>query len=300
MAYCDMPATLRLEQVDATGNVTATLDLMDETRGYRVNSFDLAFPTVREVVAALPTRDGDYDTTRLFGPRVVTVAGWLTAVAGLPRQQAWQDLAQWCQPRLRPRLVYQFDAGMPVYAIGLRGSQLAAPFVERYTSDFTVSWVAPDPVAYGLVQHSQIVQPQSSGTLGGRAYPLAFPRTYPAPSPGGSGMGTLVNGGDYPTWPTFRIFGPCTAPAVIWVTPAGGAVVFTSGLSVAAGDYLEVNTFDQTAYVNGLTTASRYNFLDFAQTVWQPFYAGATTIRFAPGTWSSPCQLLVLWNDATL
>ena len=46
------------------------MDLMDETNGYRVDSLDLPFPTVREVVAALPTRDGDFDTTALLGPRV--------------------------------------------------------------------------------------------------------------------------------------------------------------------------------------------------------------------------------------
>jgi hypothetical protein len=299
-AYCDTPAVLRLEQTDSAGNVTASLDLMDQANGYRVASFDLAFPTVREVTAALPTRDGDYDTTALFGPRVVTVAGSLIGSAAGVRQQAWQTLAHWLQPRLRPRLVYQVDPGMPQYAITLRGSQLAAPFADRNVSAFSASWVAPDPVAHGLVQYSAVVQPQSVGAVAGRTYPLTYPRTYPALPAGGSGMVTVTNNGNYPTWPTFRIFGPCTGPAVWWVVPASGAVVFTTGLSVAAGDYLEVSTFDQTAYTNGLATSSQYNYLDFTQTVWQPFYAGNTTIRFAPATWSPPCQLLVLWNDATL
>jgi hypothetical protein len=52
--------------------------------------------------------------------------------------------------------------------------------------------------------------------------------------------------------------------------------------------------------INGLTGSSRYSSLDFTQTVWQPFFSGPTTIRFAPSTFSAPCQLVVLWKDASL
>jgi len=300
VAYCTSPAVLVLQLFDGAGNLLESLDLMDQANGYRVESFELGFPTVRAVTSPLPTRDGDYDTTALFGPRTVTVAGSLIPSQMGVRQQAWQTLAHWLQPRLRPQLVYQIDPGMPQYAIGLVGATLAAPFTNPAVSKFQASWVAPNPAGYSTVQNSFTIQPQSTSAVSGRTYPLTFPRTYPAPPAGGSGIGTVTNNGDFPTWPIFRIFGPCTGPAVRWVTPAGPAVVFTTGLSINAGDYVEVNTANQTAYVNGLTTADRYSYLDFTQTTWQPFYAGQTTIRFAPATWSSPAQLLVLWNDATL
>jgi hypothetical protein len=300
MAYCTSPATLRLELLDSLGNVVDSLDLMDETNGYRVASLDVAFPTVRAVVAALPTRDGDYDTTALFGPRVVTIAGSLIPSAAGTRQAALAALAHWCQPRLRPRLVYAVDAGMPPLAIGLRGDQMSAVYDNPTVSAFQVSWVAPDPVSYSLDVNQITVQPQQTSALAGRAYPLTFPRTYPAAGPGGSGQGSIENDGDYPTWPTFRFYGPCTGPAVYWVNPTGGAVVFTTALQVNAGDYLEVDTFAQTALINGLTGASRYSYLDFTQTVWQPAYAGVTVIRFAPATFSDPCQLVALWNDASI
>jgi hypothetical protein len=299
VAYCTSPDTLRLELLDATGNVVDSLDLMDETNGYRVASFDVGFPTVREVKAAYPTRDGDYDTTALFGPRVVTIAGSLIPSTSGSRQAALAALAHWAQPRLRPRLVYAVDAGEELLAIGLRGSQLASVYDNPQVSAFQVSWVAPDPVAHGLSTHTLTIQPESTGTIAGRAYPLTFNRTYPTAGPGGSGMGTATNGGDYPTWPTLRFYGPCTNPAVYWVTPPGGAVAFT-GLTINAGDYLDVDTFAQTALLNGQTAASRYSYLDFTQTVWQPFFAGDTTIRFAPATFSPPCQLAVFWTDASL
>ena len=42
--------------------------LMDEASGYRVETLDVGFPTVRDQTSALPTRDGDLDYTRLYGP----------------------------------------------------------------------------------------------------------------------------------------------------------------------------------------------------------------------------------------
>jgi hypothetical protein len=104
---------------------------MDEASGYRVETLDVGFPTVREQTSALPTRDGDLDYTRLYGPRAVTVTGnFVPAVDGSSRQKALQGLVWWCQPRLRPRLVYAVDADCAPLWLGIRGSQLASPVVQ--------------------------------------------------------------------------------------------------------------------------------------------------------------------------
>jgi hypothetical protein len=298
-AYCSSPAVLVLQLLDGSGNITDSLDLMDQANGYRVATLDIGFPTVREVKAALPTRDGDYDTTSLLGPSVVTISGSLVPSPAGSRQSALAVLAHWLQPRIRPRLVYAVDAGATPLSIGLRGSQLAAPYSNPAVSAFSASWVAPNPVSYSLDVDTVTIYPQSTSTPGGRAYPLTFPRTYPAAGAGGSGQGTIQNDGDYPTWPVFTIYGPCTNPAIYWVTPPGPAIVFT-GLTINAGDYLKVDTFAQTALINGLTGSSRYANLDFTQTSWAPCYAGATVIRFAPASFSAPCQLVATWNDASL
>ena len=194
------------------------------------------------------------------------------------RQGALGRLAHWCQPRIRPRLVYAVDPGEAPMALGLRGSQLTAPYTNPQASAFSVSWVAPNPVAYALQPHSLTLSPQ--GNFAGRTYTRSYPRIYPI-SGGSAGLGTCTNGGDYPTWPRFLIYGPCSNPAVWWVTPPGGAVVFAN-LTVAAGDYVDVDTSAQTVLLNSLPGSSRDDTLDFGQTVWQPFYAGDTTIRSPP------------------
>jgi hypothetical protein len=182
---------------------------------------------------------------------------------------------------------------MDPLTIGLRGSQLSAPFTDRNVSAFSVSWVAPDPVAYALSPQTVWVAPE--GNFTGRTYNLTFNRVYPH-ADGGSGIVTVTNAGDKGTWPRLLIYGPCTNPAIWWVTPPG-AVVFSS-LTVAAGDYLDVDTFNQTALVNSDPASSRYDALDFAQTVWAPLDPGDTTLRFAPATFAAPCQLAVIWYDA--
>jgi tail protein len=296
-AYCSTPATLRLELTDpTTGAVTNTLDLMDGAGGYRVSSLDLGWPAVRQVVAALPTRDGDYDTTRLFGSRIVTVVGSIVPTPAMSRQSALGALGWWLQPALRPRLVYAVDPANPPVRIGLVGSQLASPFVDPTVSAFTASWVAPDPAAYGLTQYQVFVSPAS--ILSGRTYPRTYPLSYPTGS-GGTGVATVTNNGTYRTWPVFRIFGPCTDPAITYLAPAVGAFV-TAGLSVAAGDYVTVDTRAATVYYNGDPTASRYSTVDFTRTTWAPLPPGTTQVRFAPVTWSSPCQLEIDWSDAYL
>ena len=271
--YCATPATLRLETLDGTGTVTASLDLMDDSYGYRISTLDVAFPTVRADVAALATRDGDYDATSLYGPRAVTVGGWFVPSAHGSRQKALEALAWWCQPRLRPRVVYAVDADTPPRWLGLRGAQLSGPTSNAHVTQFTVSWVAPDPVARVLTPSTVTINPGASGTA--------------------------TNGGTYRAWPTLTVYGPCTNPTVTWVTPAAGLVVF-SGLTIATGHYVTVDTNTQTCLVDGDPNQSVYQYLDFHSTRWAGLEPGATTLTFTASTSSSPARVVVSWADSTI
>lgn len=271
-AYCSSPATLRLETLDAGGAITASLDLMDAAFGYRVSSFDVSFPTVRDVVAPLPTRDGDYDSTRLFGPRNVTVAGTLLSSGAGSRQKALEDLAWWCQPRLRPRMVYAVDADCAPRWLGLRGSQLGAPYSDAKQSKFTVAWVAPDPIARALSTQTATINPGATGSV--------------------------VNAGSYRAWPVLDIYGPCEDPVVTWVSPAAGAVAFT-GLSVGAGHFVRVDTSAQTAQLDPPSGPSRYP-PDFRTTRWAGLEPGTTSLRFTASSSSSPARVVVTWADSSI
>jgi hypothetical protein len=272
-AYCSSPTTLRLETLSPAGTVTNTLDLMDAANSYQVASLDVGFPTVRDVVAPLPTRDGDYDSTRLYGPRSVTVAGSFVPSSAGSRQKALQALRWWCQPRLRPRVVYAVDGDCAPLWLGIRGSHLGAPISNAAVSAFTAAWVAPDPVARALTTQSATINPGASGTV--------------------------TNAGTYRAWPVLDVYGPCTNPVVTWVTPAAGAVVF-AGLTIASGDYVEVDTNAQTALLNANPGASVYPWIDFHNTRWAGLEPGATTLSFTASSSSSPAHVVVKWADSSI
>jgi hypothetical protein len=183
----------------------------------------------------------------------------------------------------------------PVRQIGLRGSALGAPYVQPQISAFTVSWVADDPAAYAYAGKTLTISPAQIAA--GRQYNLTYPRAYVQSAPGG--YGTAQNGGSYQTWPRFKIYGPCTNPAIYYQAPATGQIV-TVGMTVNAGDYVLIDTRAATVLYNGQAGASRYSEVDFTQTTWAPFPPGSTGIRFVTQTQSAPCALEVDWSDAFL
>jgi len=269
MTYCDNPSVLRLETLNAAGAVTDSLDLMDEANGYRITSLDVGFPTVRDQTAALPTRDGDYDTTFLFGPRVVTIVGWLVPTAAGRRQQAMQTLARWCQPRLRPRLVYAYDPGSPILWLGLRGSLFSAPASNPSVSAFTVAWVASDPVARALTTTNVTINSGASGTA--------------------------TNNGTYRAWPVIQFWGPSTAAQLVWTSPPAGGIYFASGFVIPAGHNMTVDTAAQTVIEDGNPAASFYPYIDFANTRWAGLEPGASTLQLSGGG-----HVVVIWADSTI
>ncbi len=228
-----------------------------------------------------PPRDGDYDVTSLYGPRPVTIAGTFvpTFPGGLlrSRQSAMQALAWWCQPRLRPRLVYAYDADCPPLWLGLRGDTLAAPATNPSTSAFTVSWVAFNPVARALNT------PASPVTV----------------LPGATG--TAVNNGTYRAWPVFDVYGPCDDFTITWVSPSGG-VIATSGMSVGAGNFIEIDTDAQSVQPNANPdrTLSLYQYIDFANTHWAGFEPGPTQVQFTASSPGTGCQLVMKWADSSI
>jgi hypothetical protein len=162
-------------------------------------------------------------------------------------------------------------------------------------SAFTVSWVADDPACYALGPTAVTITP--AAIAAGRRYPLTFPRLYVPSAPGG--YGTVTNAGNYQTWPTFKIVGPCTNPAIYYQAPAAGQIV-TAGMTIAAGDYVLIDTRASTVYYNGQPGASRYDQIDFKQTAWAPLQPGATGLRFTTATSAAPCALEVDYADAWL
>ena len=148
---------------------------------------------------------------------------------------------------------------------------------------------ATDPRVYDDNQSSSSTAAATSG--GGRTYNRVYNLTYAAGGAGGSI--TATNNGNFPTRPTARIDGPVTDPRIENVT-AGKFLQF-SGLTLAAGDWLDIDFANRTVLLNG--TASRYGFLTSTSSFWE-LAPGANEIKFTSG--SATGTLTLTWRSAWL
>lgn len=129
-----------------------------------------------------------------------------------------------------------------------------------------------------------------SGTGGGLSFPEAFPWTFTGSA---GGQVTVDNNGTATAYPVLRIYGAATTPTITELT-SGKQLAFTG--SVGAGDYLEIDLFERTVKLNGLT--NRLNLLDIAASQWFGIPVGETILRMAAGTYDASARLDVVMRDA--
>lgn len=278
------------------------LDLLDsDANGFKVQTFDPGSPTVRESVSALPAQDGQFDQTMFFGPRVVAMTVVVVGAGGGSPTASFDAMGPFLAPSARPVLLYSTAPDVPQRQLTLRVSQFSNPAINPNYSAASFQWVASDPIALSPTTRSVDIAP--GGDSSGRAYPRTYPRTYPT-STGGSGIGLVPVGGNFITWPLLRIFGPITDPLVQWLasddSPIGPQIAFT-GLTIAAGDYLDVDTKAKTVLLNSDPGANRFSSIDFANTQFGPLQPASTNALRFSGSATNPSTLMtVFYSDAFL
>ena len=272
------PNTLRLE----LGSTVLDLNNVDAT-GFIISTVDLGFAAPRAVTTDLPGIDGVFDETAYFSSRTIQLTGAIVPAAGVGSRSAVMDtLAPFIAANARPTLVYSFDSDTPERRLDLRVGQWGNPIDHPTNATaFAVQWVCPSPFAYSAITN-EVDIPFATGSPAGRVYNRTFPQTYPTGGfVGGDAIVTPM--GTAASWATLRIFGPCTNQAVYWLDPTtatdlGVQVVFI-GLTVADGDYIEVDTRAKTALLYADPMASRYSFVDFSNTAWGPLQPGPNLLK---------------------
>lgn len=256
-----------------------------------LDELDLGFPAVRAVVQDRPQADGESDQTAHHGGRAVSMKLRLVPVTRT-LTALLDDLMYFCHPGRRPVLVFEHDGSER--QITLRADQQSAPITSPNSQAVQVAWRAPTGRILSSTEQVSAANPDAGEP--GRAYDLTFDRDYPDSV--GIGRITVTNAGTTAADPIIRIFGPCTDPRIANET-VDKALEFT-GLTIAAGDYLELDPAHRTARLNGLASSSRYGFLNFDTSEWWSLEPGDNTIRFYPVTSSPPSQAQVRWHDAYL
>jgi len=266
--------------------------------GLALQTLDLGAPAIREVAYERVDQDGEDDETSLFGARIVSANVTLYSEGDLTPAATLDRLLSFCSPRLRPRLTFRL-IGQDERQVTLRALPFGAPLgLPGYSTIIAqVQWKAPDGRILSTALNTARLGPAGVGVETGRSYDLVPDRAYPGFTGGGQ---SVTVGGNIPTNPVIRIYGPCTNPKIENAT-VGRTLEFT-GLTVASGDYLELDVTARTVRINGSAAVgdNRYGNLNFAVSQWWSLVPGFNNVRYYPATASAPSAAQITWQNGWL
>jgi hypothetical protein len=264
----------------------------------------LGAPSPRPEAYDLPRRSGQVNYTKFYGPRAIDVHGRILAGGGTVIGddaaviRALDDLKGKIALTDGSALALTFQRpGIPTAEF-----VLVHPFGEldiTYTPReheilfWAQQFTAPDPRIYGINLKTASYTPLSSGF--GLALPLTFPITF-------SGQDTstglvIQNDGNAATPLVFAAFGPADAGFAITNVETQERIV-TSGIALAAGQFLLINTGEKTCFLNGVS--SRPDAIDAANTVWWSAPPGTTHAKMEGGGFDTTTLLTVEYRDARI
>jgi hypothetical protein len=296
-----MTTTYPIVRLEAPG---LTPLVLDPGAGLYGQSLDLGDAATREVVDDAPDADGTDDNTAHVGARSITLALIVSPDSAL----LWslrQQLRAFTHPALRPTMFVQQSSDAPEQQVTLRRSKFSevlgstdreAGSIDPTPIVVTAQWVAPTGILESVALHD--VSGFAAGTtLAGRAYSLTFSRVYPASDPGGTI--NVANAGTADAYPVIRLYGPCTEPVIRNVTQ--GKALFFAGLTLAGGEFIEIDTRAKTILFGGDPTNSRYDKVVFPSSAWFTLSPGVNVLRFNPATFTASSSFAeILWRDAYL
>lgn len=157
--------------------------------------------------------------------------------------------------------------------------------------------ICPDGIWEAADELAETVDVDTTADVGGTSLPMTLPMTFSATSM--TGAHNVSNPGAIPSHMVVRLYGPCTGPVLINET-TDERLVFTSGLSLEAGQYVEIDTREQTAFAQGDEAITRLNHIDFTANSWWRLEPGDNSIRYAPSDADAGAQAVLIYRPAWL
>lgn len=261
----------------------------------RLQELDVPYPAMREDVEDATDDDGTDDSTQVHGARAAAVQ---LMVLSNPRAVE-DELGRFMHPRTRPYLVVTDDEWLAPRRLQLRTDQVGMPIgVDLAPSQRKVQaqWKVPSGIWEAASETQVTVAADVSPTVG-RTYPKTYPWSYPATL--SSGATIVTSDGSTPSHFTARLYGPCSAPRLI-NGATGEQIAFTTGLTLAAGEYVEIDTRDRTAFLLSQPQASRLGLIDFEATSWWRIEPGDQPVRYVPASAQAGAAAVITYRAAWL
>lgn len=242
-----------------------------------VTKLTVGSPGVREVVDDRPDAHGTDDDTQYHGASAVSLE---LSVYDNP-QALLTQLKPWLRLARRPYLALADDEWDGERRIRLRYDQKDAPQpwqgLGRWV-DVQIQWKAPDGV-WVASDAVEVTVAATGGTTTGITFPIGFPVTFAATT--GVGQTVHANPGDEAADQRVRLYGPCAGPR--WTCDTTGqSIIFSEDLVIPAGEYVELDTREQTAFYLSDPGADRLSQLDFEATSWWQVPPGESRLRYHP------------------
>lgn len=265
--------------------------------GLVVTSFEIGFPSVREVITPRALTDGVVDTTRYLGPRAVTVALRLDQKV-LPTQALLDMLTPYLSPRIRPRIVWRVQSPSvepdPMYVRSLMIRGADAPLViegPKYQT-IVLQWVAQEPYSEALEDTCAVAVTTGTEEFG-RDYDLEFDRDYPFSPPFGV---TLFNTlGNAPMDWFGTITSEVTDPRIL----INDTEIIFTGVTLTLGQTIEIDTLARTILRNGTPGDSLYGLTNFQDWSWDDLrlVPGQNQIRMQAVSYTGDPSFTLCWYD---
>lgn len=280
----------------APGADTVVISKWEGGTGLSLDGVDMGAPVIRDSVENRPNADGTIDSTAFIGARVITLSISAPAAGVLA-----QSVLRYGAPALRSTLTITGLSGyldLPIQAT-VRSAGIAtitSPEDHRRNRvRFVAQFVVPTGILEGISLQEKAVYPSSTAAVSGVTFDLAFDWSFGV-TVGVIGAISILVGGTAAVWPVINIYGPCTNPKLTNLNT--GRILGFTGLNIAAGNYLEINTANRTIRYNGLAADPRYSSVDWAISSWWPLQPGINSVVFDPLTSSPPSQAVFSWRDA--
>jgi hypothetical protein len=251
--------------------------------------------SMRSSVEVVPQADGATVFPSYDGARFPVLAGLIVAFTPQTRT-AWEDLIK-AHVRAIKRadgVLRQYPTGHPPRRCRVRQyDQVAiAPSQGLQPRPFQIHLVSGDPAIVSDIELAVDTTGLQPGQ-GSWGFPFAFAFAFGDTASGGTA--TVQAGGNAPTYPTIRVYGQATSPRVANLTT--GESLSLSALSLAAGDFAEIDTAAKTVTLNGSSLHSLIGALDIPTSTFWALQPGPNTIQLTASQFAAGAYAEIRWRD---
>jgi hypothetical protein len=258
------PNTLRI--VTPAGVQLLSLGISAST--FILTKLDLGVPADRGVSQPLPGMDGEVDTSAFVGARNIVAE---VTISGVNTGLLIDQLAAVTHPGAR-NYAYVGRSDWPGGERRTLVRGVPSPFPPGTVRAAQLTFRAPSGLFEDATATTYRLTPSGSAT-GGMSFPVSFPMTFGSGQV--AGASSVTTSGTAPTPVQWRLYGPFQNP-VVSRRDTGEQLSFP-GLTVAAGDYLSIDTDARTVLLNDNPANSLYGSLDFSTATWWRLPASGTT-----------------------